>query len=71
LLGLHEFPHPFISEVVRRPKRDDLKDAASPPEDSKRGMGRRGFVKLVGGTGLGINWSESGRRGSSVGLFAI
>jgi xanthine dehydrogenase YagT iron-sulfur-binding subunit len=36
------------------PKHDDPRDAGKPPESSKRGLGRRDFVKLIGGTGVAI-----------------
>jgi xanthine dehydrogenase YagT iron-sulfur-binding subunit len=36
------------------PKRDGPKDVSPPEKDSKRGLGRRDFVKLVGGTGVAI-----------------
>ncbi len=38
-------------------KKDDLKDPAKSPEGSKRNLGRRDFVKLVGGTGVAITAS--------------
>lgn len=34
--------------------KDNPQDSVQPPEDSKRDLGRRDFVKLVGGTGVAI-----------------
>lgn len=36
------------------PKNNDPKDAAKPSESPKRDLGRRDFVKLVGGSGIAI-----------------
>ena len=35
-------------------KKDDPKETAKPPEGPRRDLGRRDFVKLVGGTGVAI-----------------